>query len=370
MSADSERTSAEDDERLVVERDDRARCRILRGPAKEPGGGEVRLRIERFGMTSNNVTYAALNRVMPYLDFFAAPGAEGAGVLPVWGIARVEASRHADVPAGARYFGFFPAARFVTLAPAVARAGGFGVEHPGVAQRYALYGQYQRTDADPFHLPDQEDALVVLRPLFLTGLALADYLSTGASSEVEAIVVSSASSKTSYGLGAALRGRGERRRVIGISSRANVAFVASLGVYDQVVAYDDIATIGDVRSAVYVDVAGSGAVRAAIVARLGAGLRLTVVVGMSHGEAGGYAPSGAEGATEVFFAPGWMARRRKELGDAFSQGMLDGWRAQMAGVEGRFAIQRRHGGEAARETYLGLVEHGGASAGAAFVVDI
>ena len=182
MSAGASGTArGEEDERFLVARDDKVRCRLLRGPSRALESGEVRLRVERFGMTANNVTYAALNRTMPYFHFFPDADSADWGVLPVWGIARVNESRHDGVLVGTRFFGFFPAARFVTLAPVAVRETGFRVERANIPPEYALYNHYQRTDTDPFHLPDQEDALVVVRPLFFTALALGDYLSSGAS---------------------------------------------------------------------------------------------------------------------------------------------------------------------------------------------
>ena len=66
--------------------------------------GEVRLVIERFALTANNITYAVFGEMMKYWDFF--PAAEGFGRVPVWGFARVEASNHPGVAVGQRYYGY------------------------------------------------------------------------------------------------------------------------------------------------------------------------------------------------------------------------------------------------------------------------
>ena len=50
-------------------------------------------------------------------------------------------------------------------------------------------------------------------------------------------MLSSASSKTAYGL-AHLLHRRDGIKVIGLTSASNVAFVKSLGCYDEVVTYD------------------------------------------------------------------------------------------------------------------------------------
>ena len=182
-------------------------------------------------------------------------------------------------------------------------------------------------------------------------------------------MISSASSKTAYGLASALRARRGERRVIGLSSRTNVPFVESLRVYDRVEPYEGVARLAGVGSAVHVNIAGSFALRATLREQLRAGLRLTLSVGMTHGEAGGYSLSSGEPATEAFFAPGSIARRRQELGLAFLTRSLEGWRAQMDGVERRFPVHRLRGGEALRETYRNLVR-GCAPASAAYVVEV
>ena len=56
----------------------------------EPGAGEALLALERFGLTSNNVTYAVMGDAMSYWKFF--PAEEGWGRIPVWGFAHVAAS--------------------------------------------------------------------------------------------------------------------------------------------------------------------------------------------------------------------------------------------------------------------------------------
>ena len=51
----------------------------------------MQLRVERFGLTANNVTYGAFGDQLGYWQFFAAP--EGWGRIPVWGFGEVVASR-------------------------------------------------------------------------------------------------------------------------------------------------------------------------------------------------------------------------------------------------------------------------------------
>ena len=54
--------------------------------------GQVRLAVERFALTANNITYAAFGEAMKYWQVFPA-GDAAMGCLPVWGFATVSRTR-------------------------------------------------------------------------------------------------------------------------------------------------------------------------------------------------------------------------------------------------------------------------------------
>ena len=60
----------------------------------------VRLEIESFSVTANNVTYAVVGDGFGYWNFFPAP--DGHGIVPMWGHARVAQSNHHDFAEGER----------------------------------------------------------------------------------------------------------------------------------------------------------------------------------------------------------------------------------------------------------------------------
>ena len=345
-----------DDHHFLVQRGDPTRCDVRTLPLDPLQPGEARVAIERFGLTANNVTYAALGESLHYFEFFPAPAllrAEGWARVPAWGIGTVLESRSPEVAVGAKVYGFFPMSTHATLQPARGAPTGFRVDRPHIPPEFGVYSAYNVQSIDPFHIEGRDDHTVVFRPLFLTGLLLADYLAVHDFMQAEAVLISSASSKTAYGVAAALRA-GPRRRVLGVSSAANAAFAASLGVYDEVLCYEDLPALPRERSLVYVDIAGSAGARAAVLDRLGAGVKLNLAVGMSHGQPGGYRASTShpEVRSELFFAPGWMAQRHKEAGQAFVGSLLAGWRAQMADVGEHFQVVRGAGPEALVRTYL------------------
>jgi len=65
---------------LAVARDDLSRTVLFEGAVPEIGSGEVLLRVDRVGVTANNVTYAVLGESFHYWSFF--PTEPGWGLVP------------------------------------------------------------------------------------------------------------------------------------------------------------------------------------------------------------------------------------------------------------------------------------------------
>lgn len=287
-----------------------------------PSDGTVLFAVERFGFSANNVTYAVFGDAMGYWRFF--PGASGWGRIPVWGFAHVLRSAHPDVHEGARYYGYLPMATHLAVTPTAVSSSGFtdGAEHrtglPGV------YNRYLNCSEDPIHRDRTEDLEMVLRPLFTTSFLLDDHLAEADWFGAEAVVLTSASSKTAYGTARLLHARGDPRpAVVGLTSPSNLAFVRDLGCYDRVLTYDDATTLPAEPTAV-VDLAGDPAVVTALHSHLGTAVRWSGIIGDTHWDAAGEPPGTPSGAERsLFFAPDHLERRRSEWGPG--------------GVEERFA---------------------------------
>ena len=63
---------------------------------------QLRLRIDRFALTSNNITYGAFGDAMNYWSFFPT-GDPTTGNIPVWGFATVVESAAEGISAGDRF---------------------------------------------------------------------------------------------------------------------------------------------------------------------------------------------------------------------------------------------------------------------------
>jgi hypothetical protein len=330
---------------LEVARDDAHRTRVVEEPAPSAGAGEAVLRVERFGLTANNVTYAVLGDMLGYWRFF--PAEDGWGRVPAWGFATVVSSAAADLPEGTRIFGYLPMAGFTTMTPVAA---GEGTVREAAAHRADLPGTYNEYQlAGPAGGERADDELMLLRPLFMTSALLDAQL--GELAEGEAVVLSSASSKTAAGTAFLLCERGVE--VVGLTSPGGVDFVRGLGAYANVLPYAEAGSL-DLARATFVDVAGDADVRAAVHGTLGDRLARSYLLGATHWEDGvaldGAPLPGPE--PELFFAPATLERLRSELGpEEFLRQMGERWGRLIGWSRGWLRIERADGPAAVEAGY-------------------
>lgn len=288
---------------LLVMRDNLRQVELRRNAPRTPlADGEVRLAIERFALTANNITYGAMGDSFGYWRFFPAP--EGMGRIPVWGFARVTESAAPDVPVGLRVFGYLPMATSFTARLAKSRDGFIDqAEHR--AELPPTYNVYAQAPDD-----DLDDHRALLRPLFMTSWLLDDFL--GEDADLTSVVMSSASSKTGLGLAWFARQRG--LEVIGLTSPANVAALEGTGLFDRVLPYAEAGKLTARGKAAYVDFAGDPRTTAQAHTALGDQLARSIIVGATHWDAD-RAPQSMSGPTPtLFFAPDQIRKRAGEWG--------------------------------------------------------
>jgi hypothetical protein len=246
--------------------------------------GQIVVSIEAFSFTANNITYAAAGDQIGYWQFFPPSGqdSDGWGVIPVWGFAQVVESRHAGVAEGERLFGYFPPASFLTMTPdRVSTQRLFdGAEHR--AKLPATYNSYSRVAAEPGYDSAADDERMLLWPLHMTSFCLWDQLQENDWYGAGQILILSASSKTSIGLGYALDADKSAPTVIGFTSSRNRELVQSLEVYDQCLTYDSISELDASVPTVIVDMSGNADLLGQIRGQFGDQLRYCINVGLTH----------------------------------------------------------------------------------------
>ena len=317
--------------------------------------GAIRLAVESFSVTANNVTYAAVGDGFGYWNFFPAP--EGKGIVPMWGHARVIESNCPEIAVGERIYGYLPMASHLDVAPGRISAHGFTDMSPHRQPMSPIYNQYSRLTADPEHDPAREGERMIFGPLFKTGFLIESFMRREGWFGAEVLVVTSASSKTAMGLASVAKHRSPGIRRVGLTSVGNVDFVERTGLYDEVVAYDAIAGL-PVRPAVVVDFAGNAAVLGAVHRHYGDKLAYSCMVGATHVDARGQgAASDLPGPPPtLFFAPDHAVAAVKELGaEGFGREIAASWQAFLGDVGQTVQIERHHGLEAALDLFAAMV---------------
>ncbi|HSK49570.1 MAG TPA: DUF2855 family protein, partial [Solirubrobacterales bacterium] len=266
---------------FLIKRDELRECRVAESEPPEIGPGQALLRVDSFGLTANNITYAVMGEAMSYWDFFPTPE-EGWGRMPVWGFAEVERSEVDGVEAGTRLYGYLPPSSHLVVRPVEADARGFVDGSPHRAALPSAYHRFLATAEDPFYEDGTEDVQMLLRPLFFTSFLIDDQLADEGLTEGGPVVLSSASSKTALAAAFLLAQR-PGAEVVGLTSPGNVEFVDGLGVYSRTVAYDAVAELGP-GPATFVDFAGNPEVRAAVHGHYGEQLLHSMAVGVTHWE--------------------------------------------------------------------------------------
>lgn len=340
---------------LIVNRQDlsQALC-VPASHAAPPPEGACVLRIDRFALTANNITYAVAGDSMKYWDFFPADR-DGFGRVPVWGFGDVIASAHPQVAEGARVYGYFPMSTHLTIRPGKVSARSMMDVSAHRAHLSPIYNQYSFVSADPGWSPDREAVISLYRPLFATSFLLDDLHGDADFFGAGTVILSSASSKTALGLAWLLARRGGVE-VIGLTSPGNRAFVEGLGCYDRVLGYDEVAAL-PVTDAAFVDMAGDSAVLAAVHGHLRDRLKNSCRVGLTHWQSADPRQGGLPGPKpEFFFAPSYAQERLQVWGpDGFQDRLGAAWDGFTDKASGWITVVEDQGADAVLGHYRAML---------------
>ena len=319
--------------------------------------GAVRLAVESFSVTSNNVTYAVVGDGFGYWNFFPAP--EGKGIVPMWGHARVIESDHPEFAEGERVYGYLPMASHLDVLPGKVSAGGFVDMAEHRQPMSPIYNQYSRLAADPEHDPAREGERMIFGPLFKTGFLIEYFMRGEEWFGASQVILTSASSKTAMGLASVAKRRSPQVKRIGLTSAGNVEFVKDTALYDDVLSYDDVGSLPQTPS-VTVDFAGNAKLLGQLHHHLGDALKYSCLVGATHiEERGGGLGGGADlpGPTPtLFFAPDHAVALFKEHGPEKAGAMVaESWHGFLEDAGGSIDIERHSGLAAARDAFIEMV---------------
>jgi hypothetical protein len=300
---------------FIVARQDLQQCKFIESELPDAAAlpdEALLVKVTRFAFTANNITYAVTGDQLKYWTLFPAP--EGFGNIPVWGFGEVIASKHPTIAQGEILFGYFPMATHLVIEAADVSKRGLrdaAAHRQGVAP---VYNAYARVSGDPAYAGRQGDYQALLRPLFMLSFLVDDFLAENEFYGAHRVMLSSASSKTAFGLAHLLHTQRKDIQVIGLTSAANTEFVRSLGCYDQVVTYNDVNSLPSDQPVAFVDMAGNSELRAKLHRHFGDRMKYSGRIGLTHRSSSPDEPQLPGAKPTWFFAPDQIRKRAKEWG--------------------------------------------------------
>jgi len=341
---------------FIVARHDLQQCKSIETKLPDAAAlpdEALLVKVTRFAFTANNITYAAVGDRLKYWQLFPAP--KDFGIIPVWGFGEVIASKHPNVAKGEILFGYFPMATHLVIEAADVTKRSL---RDGAAHRQEVapaYNAYARVSGDPMFMGRQGDHQALVRPLFMLSFLVDDFLAENEFYGARRVMLSSASSKTAFGLAHLLHPR-DGIKVIGLTSASNVAFVKSLGCYHEVVTYDAVTSIPVDSPVAYVDMAGNSALRERLHRHFGDQMKYSGQIGLTHRSTSPDEPE-LPGAKPIwFFAPDQMRKRAREWGPGGIDARFGpAWASFAANLERWLTVTEGRGPAAVREVYLGTL---------------
>jgi hypothetical protein len=307
--------------------------------------------------------------MLDYWGFFPTDDPAHWGRIPAMGLSSVIESGHPDIAVGGRYFGFSPmSTEFVIDAEPLGAA--FRDVGAHRANHAATYTHFRDVTSDVMFDPDRADEYLLLWGVFMTSFLVDDSLADNSFHGARQTLVTSASSKTSISLASCLAERDDHRS-IGLTSERHRAFVDGLGLYDEVITYDEIGELDGSIPSGLVDMAGSATVRSAVHTHFADSLQSSLTVGATHWEDGGDRAAPLPGPEpEFFFAPGQSAKRAAQWGaDELGRRIAVAFGRLLDGTDRWLEVEHRTGADGVAAVYVELVE-GQAQPSSGFVVSM
>ncbi|NMP31606.1 DUF2855 family protein [Thalassotalea sp. M1531] len=273
--------------------------------------GQVLLKVDKFALTANNITYGITGDMLGYWRFF--PAEQGWGRLPVMGFAEVVSSNHEKIKIGERVWGFFPMANYLVIDAGKTSPFGFSDVSAHRKGLSPVYSRFERIANNPFYQEQTEAYQMLIKGLYTTSWLIDDFMFDNEYFGASQYLITSASSKTSIALAFAAKQRGHIP-CIGITSNSRVAFVESLGLYQQVISYDQIAQLDNSIPSVSVDMAGSEKVLTDVHQHFDQNLKFSSRVGATHINELFTNVKLAGPEPVMFFAPHQIEKRSQEWG--------------------------------------------------------
>ena len=238
---------------------------VLQDQLPALGENEIRMSVDKVGLSTNNVFYAQMGNA-PFLKFFSVYPLQDHKELanvPAWGLGRVIESNHPEFEVGERFWGFLHMSNVVQM-KAKRTKDGFRAHGGGREKLVPAYNNYtQVIDSENAPLSkegDLSDLAMTSAPGALSGYTIYELLKMKGFYDCNAVVFTAASSKLSLATALFLQSErqdGTLKKIIGYTSSKNFEFVRSTKLFDEVLTYEETLTGENALHHVMIDVAGN-----------------------------------------------------------------------------------------------------------------
>jgi NADPH:quinone reductase-like Zn-dependent oxidoreductase len=254
---------------IASERDNIENTVVLRDELPALEQDEIRLRVDKVGLSANNLFYAQMGEA-PFLKFFAVYplGEEHKHLanVPAWGVATIIESRNSEFSVGEQYRGFLHMTNVVQMKARRTDDGltAYGGKRDKLNPAYNGFVAVDPSGSSPIKGEgDKSDLAMTSAPGGLSGFIMYELLKMHGFYKGNSVVLTSASSKLSLATAMLLqddRQTGKLEKVIAYTAKSNADFVRSTGLYDEILAYDESLPDEPGLKHVLIDVAGDAAI--------------------------------------------------------------------------------------------------------------
>ncbi|MCG8669176.1 MAG: DUF2855 family protein [Pseudomonadales bacterium] len=230
--------------------------------------GEIRLSVDKAGLSTNNMFYAQMGDA-PLLKFFAVYPIKGQKELanvPAWGLATVIESANPDFQVGERYRGFLHMSNVVQMKAKKTKDGfvAYGDGREKLVKAYNVFHKVNESPDSPFAGDGAKaDLAMSSAPSALSGYVIYELLRMKDFYDGNSVVLTSASSKLSLATAVFLqkdKQQGRIKKVIAYTGSKNKSFIESTGLFDLVLTYDQTLPSDSDLKHVMIDVAGDATI--------------------------------------------------------------------------------------------------------------
>lgn len=266
---------------FVVNKDQLDQTKLVENNTPQLFEGEILFKVDKYYLSSNNITYAVIGEKYKYWNFF--PQDSPFGAIPVWAFLSVIESKHPTIKVGERFFGFSPMTNFFKVSVGNHTPHGFSDVASHRTELIAPYNYYTHIHKQYDGAIEEEDFSLMTRITFPTSFLINNFLEEEAFFSAKQIILTSASSKTALGLAFLLKKHQNKygKEIVGLTSSKNKKMVTKSEFYDKVISYSDLKNELQKKDSVVLDFSGNSDLLTQLNKLLQTSLKYTTLIGIT-----------------------------------------------------------------------------------------